>query len=260
VNIFGLQKTGNTNTSSLAPQSTTVTPKPPSSVVVSSNTTSSHNIPSPPSPPINKLTNLVNKKTLIQANVKKLYAQASKANFSPRVKDVLCIKNAFPELSADDVGRIIKVTNGNEGQKKPRFNMTTKGPSRKQIIIPMAKLNAELIINSASSNIVNINKCLKNSKSDIVADFIHLTNDVVIITTNKPANTSDSSIIEKYIKNINNINADNINLPCLPKSKSYLKIIGLPHKLEKGLLTPGIIKGVLKESHLFENVVLAFKP
>ena len=118
---------GNTNTSSSAPQNTTITPKPPSSMVVPSNTTSSHNVPSPPSPPINKPTNLVNKKTLIQANIKKLYAQASKANFSPRVKDVLCIKNAFPELSANDVGRIIKVTNGNERQKKPIINITTQG-------------------------------------------------------------------------------------------------------------------------------------
>ena len=74
--------------------------------------------------------------------------------------------------------------------------MTTKSPSKKQIIIPMAKLNAKLIINSASFHIANINKCLKNTKSDIIADFIYLTNDGVIITTNKPANMSDLSIIK----------------------------------------------------------------
>ena len=166
----------------------------------------------------------------------------------------------FPELSADNVGRIIKVTNGNEGQKKPRINMTTKGPSRKQIIIPIAKSNTELIINSASSNIVNINKCLKNTKSVIIADFIYLTNDRVIITTNKPANMSDLLIIEKYVKNINNINSDNIDCPCLPKSKLYLKIIGLPHNTENDMLTPEVVEGVLKDLHLFENIVLASKP
>ena len=186
--------------------------------------------------------------------------QASKANISPRVKDVLHIKNAFPELSADDVERIIKVTNSNKEQKKPRINMTTKGPSRKQIIIPIAKSNAELIINSASSNITNINKCLKNTKSDIIADFIHLTNDRVIITTNKPANMSDLLTIEKYVKNINNINSNNIDCPHLPKSKSYLKIIGLSHNTENGVLTPEVVEGVFKDSHLFENVVLASKP
>jgi len=241
-------------------KNTTITPKPPSLVVTPSNTTSSPGVPPLPSSLVNKPKNVVNKKTLVQANVKKSYMQASKANISPRVEDVLHIKDTFPELSADDVGRIIKVTNGNKGQKKPRINMTTKRPLRKQIIIPMAKLNAELIINSASSNIANINKCLKNTKSVIIADFICLTNDGVIITTNKPANMSDLSIIEKYVKNINNINLDNIDCSCLPKSKSYLKIIGLPHNTENGVLTPEVVKGVLKDSHLFENIVLASKP
>jgi len=71
---------------------------------------------------------------------------------------------------------------------------------------------------------------------------------------------SDLSIIEKYVKNINNINLDNIDCSCLPKSKSYLKIIGLPHNTENGVLTPEVVKGVLKDSHLFENIVLASKP
>ena len=138
--------------------------------------------------------------------------------------------------------------------------MTTKGPLRKQIIIPMAKLNTELIINLASSNITNINKCLKNTKSDIIAVFIHLTNNGVIITTNKQANMSNLLIIKKYMKNINNINLDNIDYSHLLKSKLYLKIIGLLHNMENGVLTLEVIEGVLKDSHLFENVVLASKP
>ena len=242
------------------PKNTTITAKPPPSVVIPSNTTSFSSIPPLSSSLVNKPKNVVNKKTSVQANIKKLYMQASKANISPTVKDVLHIKDTFPELSVDDVGRIIKVTNDNEGQKKHRINMTTKGPLRKYIIIPMAKSNAELIINSASSNIANINKCLKNTKSDIIADFIHLTNDGVIITTNKPANMFDLLIIEKYMKNINNINSDNIDCSCLPKSKLYLKIIGLSHKIEDGVLTLEVIEGVLKNLHLFENVVLTSKP
>jgi len=68
----------------------------------------------------------------------------------------------------------------------------TKGPSRKQIIIPMARSNAELIINSANQQIANINKSLKEIKSDITVDFIY------IIITDKLANTSDLKIIKKY--------------------------------------------------------------
>ena len=44
--------------------------------------------------------------------------------------------------------------------------MTIKGPSRKQIIISIAKLNAELIINSANQQIAYINRSLKEFKSD----------------------------------------------------------------------------------------------
>ena len=241
-------------------KNTTVTPKPPLLVVAPSNTTSSPGVPLLLLSLVNKPKNIVNKKTSVQANVKKSYMQASKANISPRVEDILCIKDTFPELSADDVERIIKVMNSNERHKKPIINITIQGPLRKQIIISMAKLKTELIINSASSNITNINKCLKNTKSDIIADFIHLTNDRVIITTNKPANMSDLLIIKKYMKNINNINSDNIDCLHLPKSKLYLKFIGLPHNMENGMLTPEVIEGVLKDSHFFENVVLASKP
>jgi len=83
----------------------------------------------------------------------------------------------------------------------------------------MAKSNAELIINSANQQIANINKSLKEFKSDIIADFIHIINDGVIITTNKLTNTSDLKIIEKYIKNVKEIKSDVIESLCLPKSK-----------------------------------------
>jgi len=99
---------------------------------------------------------------------------------------------------------------------------------------------------------------MKNTKSDIIADFIYLTNDGVIITTNKLANMSNLLIIEKYMKNINNINSDNIDCPCLPKSKSYLKIIGLPHNMENGVLTPEVVEDVLKDSYLFKKCCSGF--
>jgi len=155
---------------------------------------------------------------------------------------------------------MIKAKNSSERQKKPRINMITRGPSRKQVIIPMAKSNAELIVNSANLHIANINKCQKNTKSDVITDFICITNKGVIITINKPANTSDLLIIEKYIKNISNINSNSINSPCLSKSKLYLKIIGLLHKMENSLITPNFVESIIKESHLFKDIMLASKP
>jgi len=47
-------------------------------------------------------------------------------------------------------------------------------------------------------------------KSEVSADFIYLDNKEIIITTNKAIATSDLNVIEKYIKELNNINSNNI--------------------------------------------------
>jgi len=58
---------------------------------------------------------------------------------------------------------MLKIKNSGESSKKPRINITTRRPSRKEVIIPMAKRIAELIVNLAHTHISNINKCLKSS-------------------------------------------------------------------------------------------------
>ena len=155
---------------------------------------------------------------------------------------------------------MLKVKNSGKGNRKPKINMITRGLLRKEVIISMAKTNAELIINLAYIHISNVNKCLKFSKSNIITDFICVTNNGIIITMNKPAYILDLSTIKKYLKSIENVNSDSIEGPCLPKSKSYMKIIGLPYKTNQGVITPNYIESVLKELHLIKNVVLASKP
>ena len=67
---------------------------------------------------------------------------------------------------------MLKIKNSSESSSKLRINMMTRGLSRGEVIIPMTKVNTELIINSAYIHISNINNCLKNFKSNIIADFI----------------------------------------------------------------------------------------
>ena len=124
----------------------------------------------------------------------------------------------------------------------------------------MAKYIAELIVNSAHNHITNINKCLRNSKSDIVADFIRSTNNGIIITTSKLANDLNLATIENYLKNMQNVNSSSIESSRLPKSKLYMKIIGLPYKINQEVISPNFIEGVLKKTHLFNGVMLASKP
>jgi len=126
--------------------------------------------------------------------------QTSKANISLNIEDVLYVKEAFSSLSVDEVGKMLKAKNSSKGNK---------------------------IVNSAHIHTSNINKCLKNSKSDIIADFIHITNNEIVTTTNKLMNDLNLSTIKKYLKNIKNVDLNSIESPRLPKSKLYMKIIRL---------------------------------
>jgi len=218
------------------------------------------NVLSPPPPSKTLGSNEKKAPTLKPMNTKKSYAETSKTNKSSNIEDVIQVKKAFPELSANKVGKMLKAKNSNGGTKKPKINMTTRGQSRREVIIPMAKTNAELIVNSAHIHISNINKCLKNSKSNIFTDFIRFNVNGIIITTNKPANDLNLSTIKKYLKSVQNVNPDSIESPRLPKSKSYMKIIGLPYSSKLGVMSPDIIEGVLKDSHLFKDATLASKP
>jgi len=118
------------------------------------------------------------------------------------------------------------------GKLKPKLNMTTKGPSRKQVIIPMSIENRNKFMESLSSHITNLNRALKNIKSDVMADFVRSDQTGITIVMNKITALLDLQMIEKYIKQANQIDSGNLETPQLPQSKSYLKIIGIPYLLE----------------------------
>jgi len=88
--------------------------------------------------------------------------------------------------------------------------MMTKDPLRKQIIILMSTNNTERIMVQSNSYIANINRLLKEVKSKILADYICSNNKGIVITTNKIATSSNLNIVEKYMKELNNINSNDI--------------------------------------------------
>jgi len=94
------------------------------------------------------------------------YAQASKNN----IKDIVKIKENFPNLLIKKIEEVYKVLNNIE-KENPILNMITKGFSRKQIIILMSSNNLERIIAISSKHIANINRAL-NIKSEIITDFL----------------------------------------------------------------------------------------
>ena len=118
---------------------------------------------------INKITKYFKKNDQAKEKMKS-YAQAITSLIN-NTREVLKIKETFPNLQAnkfENIQRIIK----EDGKPKPKLNITTKRPLRKQIIVLMNNDNRTKFVANLSAHISNINRALKNIKSDIKADFV----------------------------------------------------------------------------------------
>jgi len=51
--------------------------------------------------------------------------------------------------------------------------MTIKGPSKKQIIVSISNENKAKFMEESSVHITNLNRALKNIKSEVMVDFVH---------------------------------------------------------------------------------------
>jgi len=98
----------------------------------------------------------------------RFFALTIKSNFD----NILKIKNTFSKLPSGKIIQIHNVVNNSGVKDEPKLNMTIKGSSRKQIIIPMSEVNARTIALQANVHISNINRLLKEVKSEVSADFI----------------------------------------------------------------------------------------
>ena len=136
--------------------------------------------------------------------------------------------------------------------------MTTKGPTHKQVIIPIDSNNTNKFMLHLSDHITNINRLLKNIKSNCRADYIRAEKLSIIITTDKVALSLDLQTLVNYIKNANQINVDKVKTPHLPQFKSYLKLISLSYYTENTNLSILLddIEKVLKNNYIFNDISL----
>ena len=91
--------------------------------------------------------------------------------------------------------------------------MTTKGPSRKQVIIPINSDNIAKFMKKSLLHISNMNRSLKNIKSDMLVDFICSNTLGITVITSKVMFPSDLQVVESYIKNIKHIDTLAVNIP-----------------------------------------------
>ena len=125
----------------------------------------------------------------------------------------------------------------------------------------MKDVSTNNFIKDSSMHVFNINRSLKNIKSNTMADYICVDSKGIIITTNNIASLSDLQAIEKYVKSISSVDADQVQSPRLPQSKSYLKIVSIPYLSEatNTCIISKEVERILKNNHIFNNIVLASK-
>ena len=162
-------------------------------------------IPAKTQKEVNELSKYFKKNTNSQQ--KKLYANATSSLKQPSpatskniTRETLKIKETFPNLLNKKIKEMQKVINSLKDKAKPKINMTTKSPSRKQVIVPMNNDIIKEFIKNSSSHIANINHALKTIKSNTIANFICVDSKGIVITTNNISLGSDLQKIEKYVK------------------------------------------------------------
>jgi len=198
-----------------------------------------------------------NTMTKAKTNIQQSYAQV--ANF--KVSDILKLKKNYPNLSAKKIENIHRIIN-NTDKTKSYIKMVIKGLSQKQIIIPMSQANINKILASSSVHVANINRTLRNIKSNVIVNYIQPEVSGVTIVLNSIVLASDYQVIENHIKNVDNIMSENIQAPRLPQSKSYLKMIGIPYLMENTNIpiNSEFVETVIKLSHIFNNLLLTSRP
>ena len=90
--------------------------------------------------------------------------------------------------------------------------MTTKGPSCKQVIISMDNENITKFIKNFVIHITNLNRNLKNAKSEVLVDFIYSDLVGITVVTNKVSLPFNLLIIKNYIKNSESIDSSQVDL------------------------------------------------
>jgi len=171
------------------------------------------------------------------------------------IKEIVKIKESFLSLSTKKIEEVQKIMNKPK-KEKPKFSMTTKRLSRRQVLVLMSLVNSSKFIVLSNKHMFNISRALKKIKSDIMANFIWIDSRELIITTDKVTSSLDLNNIEKYIKNVNVIDSDNIMAPRLPQSKLFLKILSILYLIEDTSfpITSNIVEKILQSIHIFNDV------
>ena len=108
-------------------------------------------------------------------------------------------------------------------------------------------VNFEKFMILSCKHVTNINKALKNIKSDIIVNYIRNNYRDLTITINKVISVLNLNIIEKYIKSINSVDFNNIIMLRLLQFKSYFKILDISYLIKDSniSITSNVIERII---------------
>jgi len=243
----------------------------------------------PPSPPTKMTTAKptpakVATKPQVPKQTPKSFAQAARsgnpqstlrfapASAHPEYESLLRLRDMFPDLSMKKVLAMHQSGFGasaspNRGgtvssgaSRAPK--MTTHGPTRRQVLIPLDTPTAKVVVANAATAVESCNRGLVEAHSKLRVESVRKAWDGISMSTNFVALAAELEVIKQWLKKVAGLAASTVVEPHLPQSKSFLKILGVPYWGNNSSLsiTQAQVESVIANTPIFEGVVLASRP
>ena len=122
---------------------------------------------------------------------------------------MLQLKEAFPNLPQATIISMhqasLGVARASQGSpSRPSvsrtFKMTTQGPTRRQVLVPLDSAAAELIVANAASAVQSCNKGLVEARSKLRVESVHKAWDGVSMSTNSVVSAAELEVIKQWLK------------------------------------------------------------
>ena len=105
--------------------------------------------------------------------------------------------------------------------------MTTHGPTRRQVLIPLDTPTAEVVVANAATAVESCNRGLVEAHSKLRVESVHKAWDGISMSTNFVASAAELEVIKQWFTKVAGLAASTVVEPYLLQSKSFLKILGV---------------------------------
>ena len=194
------------------------------------------------------------------------------ASAYPEYESLLRLRNMFPDLPIEKVlamhqsgfGASASPNRGGavsfSASRAPK--MTTHGPTRRQVLIPLDTSTAEVVVANATTAVESCNRGLVETYFKLRVESVCKAWDRISMSTNFVASAAELEVIKQWLKKVADLAASTVVKPRLPQSKPFLKILGVPYWGNNSLLpiTQAQVESVITNTLIFEGVVLASRP